>query len=297
MIERKFVKERLKEYQIKEYVSSTLRNVGHSDTRLQRTPLGEKIIVSASRPGLVVGRKGENIKKLTNTLKNKFSLENPQIEIEEVVNPNLDAQIIAERIASTIERFGIQKFKGVGHKTMQDVMTAGALGVEILMSGKIPSQRARSWRFYKGYLKKSGDVTNDVLHAVTHANLKTGSIGIKVSIMPPDLKLPDNVKVKSEETIIIEEKTKETKKEETEKIPKKRKKKEVKKSGKKEIKRTVKKEIKNKVKKEEIKKTEEKTEKKKDEIKKETKDEMKKEIKNETKDETKKETKEDIIEK
>ena len=201
MIERKFVKEKLKEYQIKEYVSDTLRNVGHSDTKLQRTPLGEKIIVSASRPGLVVGRKGENIKKLTNTLKNKFGLENPQIEIEEVEDPNLNAQIVAERIASTIERFGIQKFKGVGHKTLQDVMNAGALGVEIIMSGKIPSQRARRWRFYKGYLKKSGDVSNYMLKAITFANLKTGAIGVKVTIMPPALKLPDDVKVRPEEEV------------------------------------------------------------------------------------------------
>ena len=203
MIERKFVKEKLKEYQIREYVSDTLRNVGHSDTKLQRTPLGEKIVVSASRPGLVVGRKGENIKKLTNTLKNKFGLENPQIEIEEVDNPNLNAQIVAERIASTIERFGIQKFKGIGHKTLQDVMNAGALGVEIIMSGKIPSQRARSWRFYKGYLKKSGDVSNYMLSAITYANLKTGAIGIKVTIMPPNLKLPDDVTVKQEEVIAL----------------------------------------------------------------------------------------------
>jgi len=211
MIERKFVKEKLKEYQIKEYVTDTLKNVGHSETKLQRTPLGEKIIVSASRPGLVVGRKGENIKKLTNTLKNKFGLENPQIEIEEVDNPNLDAQIVAERIASTIERFGIQKFKGVGHKTLQDVMNAGALGVEIIMSGKIPSQRARSWRFYKGYLKKSGDISNYVLKSISSANLKTGAIGIKVSIMPPTLKLPDDVTVRPDEVVIPEEKSVEEK--------------------------------------------------------------------------------------
>ncbi len=213
MIERKFVKEKLKEFQIREYVSDTLKNVGHSETKLQRTPLGEKIIVSASRPGLVVGRKGENIKKLTNTLKNKFGLENPQIEIEEVSDPNLDAQIVAERIASTLERFGLQKFKGIGHKTLQDVMNAGALGVEIIMSGKVPSQRARSWRFYKGYLKKSGDISNDVLKSISFATLKTGAVGIKVSIMPPTIKLPDDVSVKDEfmEEVIEEVKVKEKK--------------------------------------------------------------------------------------
>ena len=65
MIERQFVNQNLKEFQIQEYISQTLGKVGHSHTKLQKTPLGEKIIVYASRPGLVVGRKGTNIKKLT----------------------------------------------------------------------------------------------------------------------------------------------------------------------------------------------------------------------------------------
>lgn len=204
MIERKFVKEKLKEYRVEDFISSSLSNVGHSHTKVVRTPLGEKIIIFASRPGLIVGRKGENIKKLTSTLKRKFDFENPQIEISEVEDPNLDAQIVAERIASTLERFGLQKFKAVGHRTLQDVMNTGALGVEIVISGKIPSARAKSWRFYKGYLKKSGDIAlSGVKTAFATALLKTGSVGIKVSIMPSDIKLPDNITVSKE--IIKEE--------------------------------------------------------------------------------------------
>lgn len=199
MIERKFVAERVKEFQIQQYIDQTLKNVGHSSTKLVRTPLGEKIIIAASRPGLVVGKKGENIKKLTNTLKKKFNLENPQIEIAEVPNPNLDAQIVAERIASTLERFGIQKFKAIGHKTMQDVMNSGALGIEIRISGKVPSARAKSWRFYSGYLKKCGNVAlTQVKRAKTFATLRAGTIGIKVAIMPPDVHLPDDIEVRKE---------------------------------------------------------------------------------------------------
>lgn len=196
MIERKFIAERLKEYQIQEFISETLKNVGHSHTKLVRTPLGEKVVIYASRPGLVVGRKGENIKKLTNTLKKKFNLENPQIEIAEVESPNLDAQIVAERIASTIERFGINKFKAIGHKTMMDVMGAGALGIEIIISGKVPSQRAKSWRFYNGYLKKCGNIAVEgVKRAQAVSIMKTGEIGVKVAIMGPNTILPDDIEV------------------------------------------------------------------------------------------------------
>src|SRR3990167_8180235 len=94
MIERKFVAQKIKEFQIQEYITESLENVGHSHTKMIKTPLGEKIVISASRPGLIVGRKGQNIKQLTKTLKRKFNLENPQIEISEVESPNLDAKIV-----------------------------------------------------------------------------------------------------------------------------------------------------------------------------------------------------------
>lgn len=206
MIERKLVSRALKEFEIHEFISSSLNKVGHSHTRVQRTPLGEKIIIYASRPGLIVGKKGQNIRKLTKTLKKKFNLENPQLEINEVENPDLDARIVAERIANALEKYGIQRFKGVGHKTMESVLNAGALGIEITMSGKIPSARAKSWRFYQGYLKKCGDLAiSGVRHAQAIARLKSGIVGIKVSIMPPNLTLPDHMRILDEKVEVVEE--------------------------------------------------------------------------------------------
>lgn len=213
MIERKIVAEKIKEYRIEEYISKNLRNSGHSHTKVQRTPLGEKIIIYASRPGLIVGRKGQNIKKLTIELKNRFNLENPQIEISEVENINMDANIVAERIAASLERYGSTRFKGIAHKVMQDVMGAGALGIEIVISGKVPSTRARSWRFYQGYLKKCGDIALvGVNRANASAKLKSGIVGIKISIMPPTTKLPDDMVVRDEPLNVIEEKPVEEKK-------------------------------------------------------------------------------------
>ena len=197
LIERKFVAQNLKELQIKEYVRQTLSKVGLSDVKVQRTPLGERILISASRPGLVVGRGGANITTLTRDLKLKFKLENPQIEIEEVQHLGLDANIVAEMIASSLERFGSLRFKGIGHRAMTDVMNASALGVEIFLSGKIPSSRAKTWRFYAGYLKKCGNLAlTGVQTAYASATLKSGIIGVKVSIMPPHIQLPDRINFK-----------------------------------------------------------------------------------------------------
>ncbi len=199
MIERQIVASNVKELEIQEYITNSLKNLGQSHIKLLKTPLGEKIIIHASRPGLIVGRKGQNIKKLTEDLKANFKLENPQIEINEVESPDLDAQIVAERVASSLEKFGTQRFKGIGHRVLGDVMNAGALGVEILITGKIPSSRSKRWRFYQGYLKKCGDIAiTGVRKAYAIANLKTGSVGIQVRIMPPDIKLPDHVSFNQE---------------------------------------------------------------------------------------------------
>ena len=232
MIERKFVAQKIKEFQIQEYITQTLENVGHSHTKMVKTPLGEKIIIFASRPGLIVGRKGHNIRQLTKTLKKRFELENPQIEISEVDSPSLDANIVAEKIVDALEKFGTEKFKAVGHRIMTEVMSNGALGIEIRISGKVPSARAKSWRFYSGYLKKSGDIANAVRKSNAQAMLKTGIVGVKVSIMPPDIKLPDSVElvdyVETKVEEIKEEKSQENEIKEKEKKekPKRRKKKE-----------------------------------------------------------------------
>ncbi len=214
MIEKKIVNQKVKEFQVHEFISKYFRNAGVANSKLQRTPLGEKIIINAARPGIIVGRKGENIRKLTELLKKTFKFDNPQIEINEVEEVNLDAKIVAEKIAMTLERFGTTKFKGVGHKVMADVMGAGARGVEIILSGKIPSARAKRWRFYQGYLKKCGDIAlTKVKKANVSAQLKTGIIGVQVRIMPPEIRLPDSISIGEQQEEEKPEKQEEKKKE------------------------------------------------------------------------------------
>ncbi|MFA4917371.1 MAG: 30S ribosomal protein S3 [Syntrophales bacterium] len=221
---KKIVEQKIKEFQIQEFIRENLKQVGLSSSKLQMTPLGEKIVVNAARPGLIVGKRGQSIKKLTGQLKKKFNLENPQIEINEITEPNLDAGIIAERIAMSLERFGSARFKAIGHKVLEDVMNAGALGIEVIVSGKVPSARAKKWRFYQGYLKKSGEIAiSGVRTAYSAAQLKSGIIGIQVRIMP-QIDLPDRITVRSpEEVAPLPEKVEEKKEE---KKQKKRKKKE-----------------------------------------------------------------------
>jgi small subunit ribosomal protein S3 len=207
MIERNILSQKMKEFKIREFIAEQFMKTGYSHTKIQRTPLGDKITIYTTRPGLVVGRKGENIKKLTIVLKNKFKLENPQIEIGDVENPFLDAQSVAEKIAYSLERYGSTTFKSTGYRTLQSIMDSGAMGAEIVMNGKIPSSRSKTWRFIDGYLKKCGHISDtEIIKGESVAHLKAGSVGISVSIMPPDLELPDKIVIIEQSPQVIEEK-------------------------------------------------------------------------------------------
>ena len=209
MIERKFVAEKMKEFLVGVYMKKKLGVGKYSSFEIKRTPLGEKIVIKTSRPGLIVGKKGENIKNLTRVMKSKFKMENPQVEVDELHNPYLDAQNVAEQIVSVLERFGPKRFKSVGYKTLQNIIDSGAMGAEILISGRgLPGARAKSWRFYAGYLKKSGDIAvSFVEYGLAKANLKSGTVGIKVRILPGDTQLPDKITIKEiKKEIQIEEK-------------------------------------------------------------------------------------------
>lgn len=211
MIERKIVEEKMQEFLVQEFLDETFNKVGHSHTEIVKTPVGEKVMIHASRPGLIVGSRGSNIKKLTKLLKSKFKMDNPQIDIIEVKKPDVNAQLVAENIAFQFERYGSQRFKAIGYRVMENAMRQGAMGIEILVSGKVPSTRARTWRFYTGYLKKSGDLAvSGVDTAYSQAKLKTGVVGIQVRIMPGDITLPDKLELYSEVTEVAQDAEKPT---------------------------------------------------------------------------------------
>jgi small subunit ribosomal protein S3 len=195
MDEKKFVQFKKRELEMKKYIWDSLGKGKVSSIKVEYTPVGEKIIVATDRPGLIIGSRGERINELTRVLKQRFKLENPNIEISEITNPSLDAQLVADRIALDLEKMGNLKFKSIAYRELVRVMNAGALGVEIKLSGKLPSDRAKSWRFAMGYLKKVGDSAKVVRQASSIALTKLGISGIKVGILPPDAKIHDKIEI------------------------------------------------------------------------------------------------------
>ncbi|MGK0232095.1 MAG: small subunit ribosomal protein S3 [Patescibacteria group bacterium] len=198
MEEKKFVEVRKDEYNIKQYIKKMFGMGKISKVRIEYTPVGEKIVVSTHRPGLIIGKKGENIQELTTVLKRKFKMENPHVDIEEIIHPEFDAQLTADDIALTLERFGSAKYKSASYRVLSKIKSSGALGAELRISGKLPSDRAKVWRFTYGYLKKTGDPAKVVDVADATAITKKGMVGIRVSILAPGIKMHDQVTVDEE---------------------------------------------------------------------------------------------------
>jgi small subunit ribosomal protein S3 len=198
MEEKKFVTFKKEELGVKEYIKRSLGKGRISNVSIEYTPVGEKIVIATSKPGLVIGKKGEKINELTHVLKKSFNLDNPHIEIQEIENPLLDAQLVADEIAVLLERRGSLKFKVIAYRMLKEIMKLKALGVEIVMSGKLPSDRARTWRFSQGYLKKTGEPAKVVDRAHSQAKTIPGIVGIQVSILPPGAHIHDKIVINDE---------------------------------------------------------------------------------------------------
>ena len=196
--ERKFVAENVRRVLLKEYLMKEVSRAGFGGLDVQRTPLGTRIILTTERPGLVIGRRGQTIKNLTTVIEERFGFENPQIEVQEVGDASLNAQIMAEKLAFSLERGW--HFRRAGHATLRRVMDAGARGCYIILAGKLSGQRHRTEKFKEGSIKYCGDPKLQFVdHGFAVATLKMGVIGVTVEIMQSDAKLPAEIKIAGKE--------------------------------------------------------------------------------------------------
>jgi small subunit ribosomal protein S3 len=142
------------------------------------------------RPGIVIGRRGVNIRELSRIVEEKFRLPNPQIAVSQIEIPELSAKVMASRIADALQR-GIH-FRRAGFWALNQIMRAGAVGTEIIMKGKLRSRRHRYEKYREGYIPRSGDpAIKNTRVAIAHVKLKQGILGITVKIIPPDVTFPD----------------------------------------------------------------------------------------------------------
>ena len=206
-VKRLFVQKGIIKAKIDEYLAKEFYRAGYAGVDILKTPLGTRIIIYAERPAIIIGRRGSMIRQLAQIFEKRFGLENPQITVTTVENPYLSARIVAFRLAVALER-GFH-FRRAAFIALRRIMEAGALGAEIVISGKLTSERARYEKYRAGRIYKTGEqATIIVERAVAHALLKPGVYGIEVRIVKPmkpmdyiEIKPPEEVTKKTEEQV------------------------------------------------------------------------------------------------
>jgi len=184
--------------ELDEFLKEELKDAGFGGADIQKSPLGTRLTLYVTRPGLVIGRKGSGIRDLTSKLEVKFGLTNPQISVVEVEVPELNPKIMCNRLAQLIERG--TAFRRAALWTVNTIKNAGALGVEVTISGKLRSERAHFEKHSSGIIPKSGNMADKVVReGITHVLTKMGIMGIRLKIAiknatPPEFELITNFK-------------------------------------------------------------------------------------------------------
>ena len=182
MKERLFIKKAKEKIQLQEALWKEFSDVKCGEIEVNYTPLGARIVIHTASPGLVIGSGGEKIREVSEKLRTQFGLENPQIDVQKVSNPDIEPKIVAQSIAGALARG--MNIKKIGNFYLDRVMRAGAIGCEIVIKGKLGGEKSRSERFISGYLKKCGEpAQRDVIKGFAVALPKLGKIGVTVSIM------------------------------------------------------------------------------------------------------------------
>ena len=208
-IVKEMIKERVRRAQVHDYVQKKTSRAGFGGLSIQRTPLGTHVRIAAERPGLVIGRKGSDIQKLTEELERKFGYENLQVEAGEVNNFALNPLIMAAKVANALERGW--NYRRAGNSMLQRIMDSGARGCQITIAGKLTGLRHRTEKFLSGHIKFCGETALELMDVgIAQAKLKPGTIGVKVAIMRPDAKLPDEIEVTPIPEPIVEVKEEES---------------------------------------------------------------------------------------
>jgi small subunit ribosomal protein S3 len=189
---KRIVKDSIERVAVDELLGHEFEQAGYGGITLTKTPLGAQINLFTMRPGRVIGKRGRSIKAASERLELELGLSNPQITVVEVEVPELNPRIMASRIANALER-GVH-FRRALFWALRRIMDSGALGCEIVLRGKLRSDRSRFEKVGEGYMPKSGDpVIKNLKSATMHVKLKRGTFGVTVNIVPPDAKFPDKI--------------------------------------------------------------------------------------------------------
>jgi len=165
--------------QIRKYIATRLNNAGIAKVDINRTSKVVTVTIFTARPGIVIGKGGEEVNHLKKEL-NQLTPKDIQINISEVKRPELDAALVGANIAHQLQKK--ISYRRVVNKTLQSTMRMGARGIRVNVAGRLGgAEIARSEKFMNGSVPLH-TLRADIDYALTEAHTKYGVIGIKVWI-------------------------------------------------------------------------------------------------------------------
>jgi len=164
---------------IRKEIKSRLKEAAVSDVFIERYANRARVTIKTARPGLVIGRKGEDIDRLREDL-SKMTGKEVYVEISEIKQPDLDAQLVAETICMHLERR--VSFRRAMKRAMQMAMDQGALGVKVLAAGRLGGAELSRSEGYKEGKVPLHTLRANIDYGTAEANTLAGKIGVKVWI-------------------------------------------------------------------------------------------------------------------
>src|SRR5574338_672692 len=189
---------------LKDYLREAIKEAGFSEVDIQKTPTGTRVGLHVTRPGIVIGRKGSGIRDLTKVLETDFGLKNPQISVIEITKPELEPSVMCNRMSQHLARG--TAFRRAVMWTLQTIMDAGAMGVQITISGKLRGERSSFEKHSKGILPRAGYHADIVVSEdIAHVETKMGLIGIRIRIARKERYVPEfELKTAKKEVAVVE---------------------------------------------------------------------------------------------
>jgi len=175
---------------LKDYLRDAIKDAGFSHAEISKTPVGTRVALHVTRPGIVIGRKGSGIRALTDKLATDFGLKNPQISVVEIEKPELAPSVMCNRMASHLERG--TAFRRATMWTLKQIMEGGAMGVQITISGKLRGDRSAFEKHTQGILPRAGHHAEIIVDEdIAHVKTAMGLIGVRIRIAKKEKLIPE----------------------------------------------------------------------------------------------------------
>ena len=185
---------------IRQYLEKNLKDalLSHVEIERSKSDKGAKVVVSVfvARPGVVIGQDGKNINKIKEDLNKLIKASELRVDVVEVKNPDMDANIVAQSIAKQLEERA--SFRTAQKKAIQRVRKAGAKGIRTMVSGRLGGADIARSEGYKEGVIPLHTLRSDIDFAICHAATQYGRLGVKVWICRGEIR-PELQKKSSEE--------------------------------------------------------------------------------------------------